>query len=125
LATQQALVKQDQGTVDSDQALIQATQLNITYCNVIAPISGRVGLRLVDQGNQVHASDTTGLVVITQIQPITVIFTIPEDSVPQVLPKLNAGQQLSVEALDRAQKNKLASGVLFTSDNQIAPATGT
>jgi multidrug efflux system membrane fusion protein len=125
VATQQFLVKQDQGTVDSDQALIEATQLNITYCNVTSPISGRVGLRLVDEGNQVHASDATGLVVITQIQPITVIFTISEDSVPAVQPKLNAGQQLTVEAFDRAQKNKLARGTLLTSDNQIDPATGT
>jgi multidrug efflux system membrane fusion protein len=125
LATQQALVKQDQGTVDSDQAQIVATQLNITYCNVTSPIGGRVGLRLVDEGNQVHASDSTGLLVITQIQPITVVFTIPEDSVPTVMSKLNAGQQLTVEALDRAQKNKLATGTLLTSDNQIDPATGT
>jgi multidrug efflux system membrane fusion protein len=125
LATQQALVKQDQGTVDSDQAQIEATQLNIVYCNVTAPISGRVGLRLVDVGNQVHASDATGLLVITQIQPITVIFTIPEDSVPAVQPKLNAGQKLTVEAFDRAQKNKLATGTLLTSDNQIDPTTGT
>ncbi len=125
LATQQALVKQDQGTVDLDKAQITATQLNITYCNVTAPISGRVGLRLVDEGNQVHASDTTGLLVITQIQPITVIFTIPEDSVPAVQPKLNAGQQLSVDVFDRAQKNKLATGTLLTSDNQIDPTTGT
>jgi len=125
LATQQALVKQDQGTVDLDKAQIVATQLNITYCNVTSPITGRVGLRLVDEGNQVHASDTTGLVVITQIQPITVIFTIPEDSVPVVMSKLNASQQLTVGAFDRAQKNKLATGTLLTSDNQIDPATGT
>jgi multidrug efflux system membrane fusion protein len=125
LATQQALVKQDQGTVDLDKAQITATQLNITYCNVTSPIDGRVGLRLVDEGNQVHATDTTGLLVITQIQPITVIFTIPEDNVPEVQAKLNAGQSLSVEAYDRAQKNKLATGTLLTSDNQIDPSTGT
>jgi multidrug efflux system membrane fusion protein len=123
LATQESLVKQDQGTVDSDQALINATQLNITYCNITAPISGRVGLRLVDVGNYVQS--TSNLLVITQIQPITVIFTIPEDSVPAVQPKLNAGQQLTVEAFDRAQKNKLATGTLLTSDNQIDPTTGT
>ena len=125
LATQQALVKQDQGTVDLDKAQIQATQLNITYCNVTAPVSGRVGLRLVDEGNQVHASDTTGLLVVTQIQPITVIFTIPEDSVPAVQPKLNAGDKLVVSAFDRAQKNQIATGTLLTSDNQIDPSTGT
>lgn len=125
LATQEALVKQDQGTVDSDQAQIIATQLNITYCNITAPISGRVGLRLVDEGNQVQTTDANGLLVITQIQPITVIFTIPEDSVPAVLPKLNAGQQLTVEAFDRANQNKLAQGTLLTADNQIDPTTGT
>ncbi len=125
LATQQALVKQDQGTVDLDKAQIVATQLNITYCNVTSPIDGRVGLRLVDEGNQVHAADANGLLVITQIQPITVVFTIPEDSVPAVQPKLNAGQQLVVAAFDRAQKNQLATGTLLTSDNQIDPSTGT
>jgi len=125
LATQQALVKQDQGTVDLDKAQIVATQLNITYCNVTAPVSGRVGLRLVDEGNQVHATDTTGLLVITQIQPITVVFTIPEDNVPAVQPKLNAGDKLEVAAFDRAQKNQIATGTLLTSDNQIDPSTGT
>jgi len=125
VATQQALVKQDQGTVDGDQALIDATQLNITYCNVTSPISGRIGLRLVDEGNQVHASDTTGLLVITQIQPITVVFTIPEDKIPAVMAKLNAGQQLTVEAWDRDKTTKLADGTLLTSDNLISPMTGT
>jgi len=125
LATQVSLVKQDQGTVDSDQALIDATQLNITYCNITAPISGRAGLRLVDGGNYVQSTSSTGLLVITQVQPITVIFTIPEDNVPEVLSKLHAGEQLTVEAFDRAQKNKLATGTLLTSDNQIDPATGT
>jgi multidrug efflux system membrane fusion protein len=125
LATQVSLVKQDQGTVDSDQALIDATKLNITYCNITAPISGRVGLRLIDEGNYVQSTSSSGLLVITQIQPITVIFTIPEDSVPEVLSKINAGQQLTVEAWDRAQKNKLATGTLLTTDNQIDPTTGT
>jgi membrane fusion protein, multidrug efflux system len=125
LATQQALVKQDQATVDSDQALIDTANLNITYCNIAAPVTGRVGLRLIDQGNQVHASDTTGLLVINQIQPITVVFTIPEDNVQDVVPKLNAGQQLVVNAYDRSMKNKLAEGSLQSVDNQIDPATGT
>ena len=125
LATQDALVKQDQGTVDSDQAQIDATLLNISYCNITAPISGRIGLRLVDQGNQVHASDANGLLVITQIQPITVVFTIPEDSLSAVLSKLNAGQQLTVEAYDREMKKKLADGTLLTTDNQIDQTTGT
>ena len=125
LATQAALVKQDQGTVDSDQALIQATQLNITYCNITAPIGGRIGLRLVDQGNMVHAADTTGLLVITQVQPITVVFTIPEDSIQPVISKLNAGQQLAVDAYDRNGKTKLTQGTLLTVDNQIDQTTGT
>jgi multidrug efflux system membrane fusion protein len=125
LATQQSLVKQDEGTVAIDQALIDSVKLNITYCNITAPISGRVGLRLVDVGNYVQATTTNGLLVITQIQPITVVFTIPEDSVPAVQSKLNASQQLVVEAYDRAQKNKLAQGTLLTSDNQIDPTTGT
>jgi membrane fusion protein, multidrug efflux system len=123
--TQVATVKQDQATVDSDQALIDQTNLNIAYCNITAPISGRVGLRLVDVGNYVQSTSSSGLVVITQIQPITVVFTIPEDSVPAVQSKLNASQQLVVEAFDRAQKNKLAQGTLLTSDNQIDPTTGT
>ena len=125
LATQASLVKQDQGTVDSDQALIEATQLNITYCNITAPISGRVGLRLVDVGNYVQSTSSSGLLVITQIQPITVVFTIAEDSVPEVMAKLNAGVQLTVEAWDRANKNKIATGTLLTTDNQIDPTTGT
>jgi multidrug efflux system membrane fusion protein len=125
LATQDALVKQDQGTVDSDQAQIDTAQLNVTYCNITAPVSGRIGLRLVDQGNIVHAADTTGLLVITQIQPITVIFTIAEDSVPAVQAKLTAGTQLSVEAYTRDMQTKLATGTLLTTDNQIDPTTGT
>ncbi|HEV3271598.1 MAG TPA: MdtA/MuxA family multidrug efflux RND transporter periplasmic adaptor subunit [Candidatus Methylacidiphilales bacterium] len=125
LATQESLVKQDQGTVDSDQALIVATQLNITYCNITAPISGRVGLRLVDVGNYVQSTSGTGLLVITQVQPITVIFTIAEDDVPAVMAKLNTGEKLTVEAWDRKNKTKLATGTLLTSDNQIDPTTGT
>jgi len=126
LATQVSLVKQDQGTVDSDQALIDATQLNITYCDITAPISGRVGLRLIDPGNYVQSTSSTGLLVITQIQPITVIFTIPEDNVPEVMAKLNASQPLPVEAYDRGGlTKKLATGQLLTTDNQIDPSTGT
>jgi multidrug efflux system membrane fusion protein len=125
LATQEALVKQDQGTVDSDQALIDTAQLNVTYCNITAPISGRVGLRLVDQGNQVHASDTNGLLVITQVQPIAVLFTIPEDSIQPVLDKLSTSQSLAVDAYDRGMNQKLASGTLLTTDNQIDQTTGT
>jgi multidrug efflux system membrane fusion protein len=126
LATQQSLVKQDQGTVDSDQALIDQTKLNITYCNITAPIGGRVGLRLVDPGNYVQSTSSSGLLVITQIQPITVVFTIPEDNIQPVLTKLNAGGQLSVEAYSRdGFKTKLATGTLLTMDNQIDQTTGT
>ncbi len=125
LATQESLVKQDQGTVDLDQATIDATKLNITYCNITAPITGRVGLRLVDPGNFVQTSDTNGLLVITQIQPITVVFTIPEDSIQPVLAKLNAGEPLPVEAYNRDMLKKLAAGQLLTVDNQIDPTTGT
>ena len=125
LATQDALVTQDQGTVKSDQAQIDTAKLNITYCNITAPVSGRIGLRLVDQGNMVHASDTTGLLVITQVQPVTVVFTIPEDSIQPVISKLNAGQQLAVDAYDRNGKKKLAQGTLLTVDNQIDQTTGT
>jgi len=124
LATQEALVKQDQGTVDSDQALIDTAQLNVTYCNITAPISGRIGLRLVDQGNQVHASDASGLLVITQVQPIAVLFSIAEDSIQPVLDKLHAAQTLTVEAYSRDKKQKLATGALLTTDNQIDQATG-
>jgi multidrug efflux system membrane fusion protein len=125
VATQQALVKQDQGTVDSDQALIDATRLNISYCNITAPISGRVGLRLVDVGNYVQSTSSTGLLVIAQVQPITVVFTIPEDSVPAVMAKINAGEQLTVEAWDRKDEHKITTGTLLTTDNLIDPATGT
>jgi multidrug efflux system membrane fusion protein len=126
LATQESLVKQDQGTVDSDQALIDSVKLNITYCNITAPISGRVGLRLVDVGNYVQSTSSSGLLVITQIQPITVVFTIPEDSIQAVTTPLNAGQTLPVDAYDRGGlTKKLASGELLTIDNQIDPTTGT
>ncbi len=126
LATQESLVKQDQGTVDGDQALIDQTKLNITYCNITSPISGRVGLRLVDPGNYVQSTDTSGLLVVTQIQPITVVFTIPEDSIQPVLQKVNAGEPLPVDSYTRAGfSQKLATGQLLTLDNQIDPTTGT
>jgi multidrug efflux system membrane fusion protein len=124
LDTQVALVKQDQGTVDSDQAQIDQTQLNIDYCDITSPIDGVVGLRLVDVGNQVTAN-SSNLLIVNQVQPIYVDFTIPEDSVPAVTSKLKDGQKLGVEALDRTQKNKLADGYLLTTDNQIDPSTGT
>ncbi len=125
LATQQALVQQYQGAVKADQGQVDSAKLQLTYTRVTAPVSGRLGLRQVDPGNVVHASDSTGLVVITQLQPITVIFTMPEDSVPRIMQKLQAKQTLAVDAYDRAQKNELASGTLLTIDDQIDATTGT
>ena len=125
LDTQEALVRQYEGAVKTDQGQIDSAKLQLVYCHITAPISGRVGLRLVDPGNIVHANDVNGLVVITQLQPITVIFPIPEDSLPQVLARLKTGERLPVEAYDREMRQRLAVGSLLTVDNQIDPATGT
>jgi membrane fusion protein, multidrug efflux system len=125
LDQQAALVSQDEGTVKLDQGQIDAAAVNVAYCHITSPISGRVGLRLVDPGNIVHAADTNGLLVITQLQPITVIFTVAEDNLPPVYQKLNAGEQLVVDAYDRAVQKKIATGSLLTIDNQIDPTTGT
>jgi len=123
--TQEALVHQYEGAVKADQGQIDNVKLQLVYCRITAPINGRVGLRLVDPGNIVRATDPNGLVVITQLQPITVIFPIPEDSLPQVLSRLKTGERLPVEAYDREMRQKLAVGSLLTVDNQIDPATGT
>jgi multidrug efflux system membrane fusion protein len=125
LDTQEALVRQLEGMVQVDQGQIDNAKLQITYSRITAPINGRIGLRLVDQGNLVHANDANGLLVITQLQPITVVFTVAEDSLPAVLDKLKTGESLTVEAFDREQKRKLATGTLLTVDNQIDPNTGT
>jgi multidrug efflux system membrane fusion protein len=125
LATQKALVAQYEGAVKSDQGQIDSAKLNLVYCHITAPITGRVGLRLVDPGNIVHASDANGLLVITQVQPISVIFTIAEDQLPVVLPKMRTGGRLKVEAFDREMKTKLAQGWVTTLDNQIDQTTGT
>lgn len=125
LATQKALVTQDEGIVKTDQGQIDSAELNITYCHITAPITGLIGLRLVDPGNIVHASDANGLLVITQIQPISAIFTIAEDQLSVVQKKMRAGQKLPVDAYDREMKNKLATGTLTTLDNQIDQTTGT
>jgi multidrug efflux system membrane fusion protein len=122
---QKYLVRQLEGAIKVDQAQIDSAKLQLTYSRITAPISGRIGLRQVDPGNIVHASDTAGLAVITQLQPIAVIFPIPEDSLPLVLEKLKTGERLPVEAYDRDQRRKLATGHLLTVDNQIDPATGT
>ena len=125
LDTQVSLVHQLEGTVKNDQGQIDATNVQLVYCRITSPIAGRVGLRLVDPGNIVHAADTGGLVIITQLQPITVIFTIPEDSIPTVLEQLARGLRMPVEAYDREQRRKLAEGALLTIDNQVDPTTGT
>jgi multidrug efflux system membrane fusion protein len=123
--TQEALVRQYEGTVKFDQGQIDNIRLQLTYSRITAPVSGRLGLRLVDSGNIVRSGDANGLVVITQIQPIAAVFTIPQDNLPAVLARLRAGGALQVEAYDREQKLKLATGRLLTVDNQIDPATGT
>jgi membrane fusion protein, multidrug efflux system len=123
--TQKSLVRQLEGTVKFDQGQIDNARLQLIYSRITAPVSGRIGLRLVDPGNIIHATDTTGLVVITQLEPITVIFTIPEDNLPPVLDKLKAGERLPVDAFNRAQTKKLASGSLLTMDNLIDPNSGT
>jgi multidrug efflux system membrane fusion protein len=125
LDTQAALVQQNRGTVQADQAQVDTQKLNLTYCRIVAPIGGRVGLRQVDPGNYAQTSDPTGLVVITQLQPISVIFTLPEDNLPAVLRRLNAGAALTVTAFDRTGATKLDTGILQTVDNQIDTTTGT
>jgi multidrug efflux system membrane fusion protein len=123
--TQQAQVGQFMGSIKADQAAIDNAKLQITYSHVTAPISGRVGLRLVDIGNIVHATDTTGLLVITQLQPIAVIFSLPQDQLSQVIGKLHGAGPLPVEAYDRDNTTKIATGRLLTIDNQIDTTTGT
>ena len=125
LATQKATVKQDEGVVKTDQGTVDSAKLNITYCHIIAPMTGRIGLRLVDPGNIVHSSDANGLLVITQVQPISVIFTIAEDQLPVVVSKLHAGQQLPVDAFNHEMTQRIAQGMLTTVDNQIDQNTGT
>ena len=122
--TQKALVDQLDGTVRNDQAQIDSAKLNITYCHITAPFSGRVGLRQVDTGNMVHASDTTPMLILTQLQPIAVIFTLPEDLLPKVAQQMRRGT-LEVDAFSRDDQTKLATGKLLTIDNQIDPTTGT
>jgi len=123
--TQEALVRQYEGTVKFDQGQIDNARLQVVYSRITAPVGGRLGLRLVDAGNIVRASDANGLVVITQLQPIAAVFTIPQDSLPDLLKRMRAGAPLSVDAYDREQKAKLAAGKLLTVDNQIDPTTGT
>ncbi len=125
LDTQASLVRQYESSLKVDQAQIDSAKLQLTYSRITAPVSGRVGLRQVDVGNIVHAADTNGIVIITQLQPITVVFILPEDNISDVMKKMRAGQKLTVDAYDRSGKTKLASGVLLTVDNQIDTTTGT
>ncbi|RAB85386.1 multidrug transporter subunit MdtA [Burkholderia multivorans] len=123
--TQASLVKQYEGTVKTDQAAVDSAKLNLTYARITAPVSGRVGLRQVDPGNYVTPGDTNGIVVITQLQPMSVIFTTSEDNLPQILKQVNAGQKLSVTAYNRNNTIPLETGSLETLDNQIDTSTGT
>ena len=125
LDTQAALVQQDRGTIQADKAQVDTQKLNLTYCRIVAPVGGRVGLRQVDPGNYVQTSDPNGIVVITQLQPISVIFTLPEDNLPAVLRRLHAGATLPVTAFDRTDTTRLDTGRLETVDNQIDTTTGT
>jgi multidrug efflux system membrane fusion protein len=125
LDDQEKIVLQDQGTVKNDQGTVNYDQVQLRYCHITAPIAGRVGLRLVDPGNVVQATGTTVLVVITQMQPTTVIFTMAEDSLGQVQARMRQMHTLPVDAFDRAGANKIATGKLLTIDNQIDTTTGT
>jgi membrane fusion protein, multidrug efflux system len=120
-----ATIDQVEGVIKSDQAQIDNAKLQLTYSRITAPISGRIGLRLVDEGNMVQANDPNGLAVITQLQPIAVLFSIPQDDLPSVMKKMQSGQKLVVEAYNRDLKQKLATGTLLTIDNQIDSNTGT
>ncbi|HEY4087699.1 MAG TPA: MdtA/MuxA family multidrug efflux RND transporter periplasmic adaptor subunit [Bryobacteraceae bacterium] len=125
VATQESTVKQYEGTVKNDQGMVDAATLNVNFCHITSPISGIVGLRLVDPGNIVHATDANGLIVVAQDQPISAIFTISEDQLPTLLPKIRADQKLAVEAWDREMKNKLSEGEFSNIDNEIDQTTGT
>jgi membrane fusion protein, multidrug efflux system len=125
LDDQEKIVLQDQGTVKNDQGTVQFDKVQVGFCHITSPITGRVGLRLVDPGNVVQANGTTPLAVITQVQPITVIFTVAEDSLGQVQAQTRHGKKLVVEAFDRTQQTKIATGKLLTFDNQIDTTTGT
>ncbi|MBI4912097.1 MAG: MdtA/MuxA family multidrug efflux RND transporter periplasmic adaptor subunit [Acidobacteria bacterium] len=125
LDTQSTAVAQFEASIKADQSQVESAKLNLTYSRITAPLSGRVGLRLVDAGNMVRASDPNGLAVVAPVQPINVVFTLAGDAVPQVLAKVRAGKHLRVEAWDREQKRMLGEGRLAAVDNQVDPATGT
>jgi multidrug efflux system membrane fusion protein len=125
LDTQASTVQQLEGAIKSDQGQIDSIKLQLVYCRILAPINGRVGLRLVDPGNMVHANDPGGLLVIAQVEPIAVVFSIPQDSLQPVLLRMRSAAPVPVDAYDREGRTKLASGVLFAVDNQIDVGTGT
>jgi membrane fusion protein, multidrug efflux system len=125
LDNQEALVGQYSGSIESDKGAVDNAKLQLTYSRITSPITGRVGLRLVDPGNIIHATDANGIAVITQLQPIAVDFSIPEDDLPSLEAAMKANPQLPVEAFDRDFKHKLAEGSLLTTDNQIDQTTGT
>jgi membrane fusion protein, multidrug efflux system len=122
---QQQTVFQDQGTVKNDEGQVANAQVNLAYTRITSPIDGRVGLRLVDPGNMVQANGTTSLVVVTQLQPITVIFSVAEDYLPEIVKQLRLGQKMEVDAFDRSQETQIAKGSLLTLDNEVDPTTGT
>ena len=122
---QRFLVAQYTGSVQTDQGAVDSAKLNLVYCHIVSPIEGQIGLRLVDQGNYVQTGSTGGLVVVTQMQPISVLFSVPEDNLPDIVQRVRAGATLSVEAYDRANARLLATGQLATLDNQIDTTTGT
>jgi len=125
LDTQDSLVKQYEGAVKNDQGQVDTAKVQIIYTKITSPVNGRVGLRQVDPGNIVHAADANGIAVVTELQPITVIFTLPEDNIPEVMQHVQAGDKLVAEAWDRDSKNKLATGKVVAIDNQVDPTTGT
>ncbi|MFZ0007675.1 MAG: efflux RND transporter periplasmic adaptor subunit, partial [Steroidobacteraceae bacterium] len=125
LATQQSLVVQDEGNVKTDQAQIDAQKLNLVYCHITSPIPGRAGLQQINVGNYITPSEPNGLVVITQMKPITVVFTLAEDDIPDLMQQVHAGQTLAVTAWDRSNTHQLATGTLQSVDSQIDPTTGT
>ena len=120
-----AQVRVMEGTVQTDEGLVENAKLQLQYCKIIAPITGRIGLRLVDQGNMVHANDVVGIAVITQLQPISLVFPVPQDNIPRVQKRMNEGGELPVIAFDRDLKNELATGALSAIDNQVDATTGT
>src|SRR5580693_4688729 len=125
VADQIALVAQDKAAIAADQALVKTAELNVAYTHIVSPVTGRVGLRLVDPGNYLQPSDANGIVVITQIDPISVVFTTPEDNLPRISARLNSGAKLQVTVLDRDNVHALATGTLTTFDSQIDVTTGT